>query len=75
MNDLTEYEFSISASYAECEHLYLAGNNTVVVKTSAGLSIQLPSKNLRPFVGPNGIHGKFKLIINQQHKIQSLNRV
>lgn len=75
MSDLIEYELSISATYAQCEQLYFTGNNTVVVQTTTGLSIQLPTKNLRPFVGPEGIHGRFKLVINKQNKIQSLNRI
>lgn len=75
MNELNEYELSISATYAECERLYLTGNNTVVVKATNGLSVQLPTKNLRPFVTPDGIHGRFKLIVNKQNKIQSLTKI
>lgn len=75
MSDLIEYELSISASYAQCEQLYQIANNTVVVQTTTGLSIQLPTKNLRPFVTPVGIHGRFRLIINKQNKIHSLTRI
>lgn len=75
MSDIIEYELSISATYAQCEQLYIATNNTVVVKSTTGLSIQLPTKNLRAFVGPDGIHGRFKLVINKENKIQSLTRL
>ena len=69
------YELSINASYAECELLYTAGKNTVVVQTTTGISVQLPTSNLRKFIGPEGIKGLFRLNVNDQNKIQSLERI
>ena len=69
-----EYTLSISASYAECEKLYMRENNTVVVTTTTGVRVQLPTKNLRPFVGPKGIHGSFKLVTSTDNKILSLSQ-
>ncbi|WP_100657357.1 DUF2835 family protein [Alteromonas flava] len=70
-----EYEISICVSYAECERLYMQGSNTVVVTTTTGLRVQLPTKNLRPFVGPKGIHARFKLVTTEQNKIVSFTQI
>ncbi|MDM7860879.1 DUF2835 family protein [Alteromonas sp. ASW11-36] len=70
-----EYDLSISASYAQCEHLYMREHNTVVVTTTSGVRVQLPTKNLRPFVGPNGIQGTFRLVTTADNKILSLTKI
>ncbi|MFT6343143.1 MAG: hypothetical protein ACJAWQ_000188 [Paraglaciecola sp.] len=36
-----------------------------------GKRIQLPVQNLRPHVRPNGIKGRFRLIIDENNKIKS----
>lgn len=69
------YELSIDVSYAECEQLYQQGNNTVIVTTTTGLRIQLPTKNLRPFVEPHGIQGRFQLVTSEQNKIIRLTKI
>ncbi|MGB2426119.1 MAG: DUF2835 family protein [Alteromonas sp.] len=70
-----EYTLSINASYAQCEQLYMRENNTVVVTTITGVRVQLPTKNLRPFVGPNGISGTFRLVTSSENKIISLTQI
>ncbi len=69
------YYFSLSLEYELCERLYLPTVNTVVVTADNGKRVQLPVKNLRPFVSPIGIKGRFRLIVNQQNKIISFERV
>lgn len=69
------YELSIDVSYLECERLYHEGNNTVVVQTTSGLRVQLPTMNLRPFVTPDGIQGRFKLVTTAENKIISLTKL
>ena len=66
---------NISVSYAKCEQLYMQGYHTVVVPTIDGKRVQLPSKNLRPFVGPKGIHGRFLLVTDDNNKIVSLQKI
>lgn len=69
------YELSINVSYIECERLYHEGNNTVVVHTVDGLRIQLPTMNLRTFVTPDGIQGRFRLVTTEDNKILSLTKI
>lgn len=68
------YHLSINVSYAQCERIYRQGGDTVIVSTLEGVRVQLPSKNLRQFIGPDGIHGQFILVINAQNKIIELKR-
>ncbi|MGS2720144.1 DUF2835 family protein [Paraglaciecola aestuariivivens] len=69
------FYFSLSLEYDYCERLYYPNVNTVVVTAENGKRVQLPAKNLRPFVSPLGIKGRFRLIIDDHHKIQSFERV
>ena len=74
MNDKS-YFFSLSLSYAECENLYVTGINSVVMTADSGERIQLPSKNLRPFVQKNGLKGRYRLVINDQNKVVSFEKI
>ena len=69
------YELSINVSYAECESLYIRGSNTIIVTTTSGLRVQLPTSNLRPFVEPHGIRGRFELVTSEDNKIIRLRKI
>ncbi|MCV2884143.1 DUF2835 domain-containing protein [Aestuariibacter sp. AA17] len=69
------YFFSLSVSYAACEKLYHAGNNSVVVTADSGERVQLPTVNLRPFINRSGLKGRFRLIINSENKVKSFERI
>lgn len=69
------FHFSISVNYDFCERLYQPGYNTVVMTADNGKRVQLPVKNLRPFVSPQGISGRFRLIIDDNNKIKSFEKV
>jgi hypothetical protein len=69
------YYFSVSLSYEECRLLYLPENYTVVVTEEQGKRIQIHSKNLRPFVSQTGLRGRFRLLINNEKKLISLDKV
>lgn len=72
---MKRYYFSINLSYLECENLYLSSVKTVVVSAMSGERVQLPSIRLRPFVEPTGIRGRFCLVVSNENKIQSFDRV
>ncbi len=65
------YYFTLSLKYDLCERLYLPGINTVIMTAENGKRIQLPVQNLRAHVRPNGIKGRFRLIIDENNKIKS----
>lgn len=69
------YYFSLALSYEECRSLYLPKCNAVVVTEEQGKRIQIPAKNLRPFVSQTGLRGRFRLLINNEKKLVSLDKV
>ncbi|GAB5382300.1 MAG: hypothetical protein Alis3KO_37590 [Aliiglaciecola sp.] len=69
------FYFSINATYDYCEKLYFTGNNAVIVKAESGENVQIPSLNLRPFVTRSGLNGRFRLIINEQNKVESFEKI
>ncbi|MBL4630234.1 MAG: DUF2835 domain-containing protein [Paraglaciecola sp.] len=69
------FYFTLSLKYEFCEQLYMPGNNTVVMQADNGKRIQLPVKNLRPHVSPIGINGRFRLMIDENNKIKSFEKI
>lgn len=72
---MQSYFFNIKLSYEACQRLYIPGINAIVVTDDNGKRIQLPTKNLRPFVSPLGINGRFRLQVSQQNKILNLDKI
>jgi hypothetical protein len=69
------FYFTLSLKYELCERLYYPGVNSVVVKADNGKRIQLPVRNLRSHVSPIGIHGRFRLVIDDNNKIKSFEKI
>ncbi|WP_299074366.1 DUF2835 family protein [uncultured Paraglaciecola sp.] len=69
------FYFTLAHKYEFCEQLYYPGINTVVMRAENGKRIQLPVKNLRPHVSPIGINGRFRLIIDDDNKIVSFEKI
>ena len=69
------FYFTLSLKYELCEQLYIPGINSVVMKAENGKRIQLPVRNLRPHVSPIGIKGRFRLMIDENNKIMSFEKI
>jgi hypothetical protein len=69
------FYFTLSVSYDLCEKLYEPDHNSVVMTEDGGKRVQIPIKNLRPFVSPQGLKGRFKLVIDAKQKLKSFQRV
>jgi hypothetical protein len=69
------FYFTLSLKYDLCERLYVPGINSVIVKDDNGKRIQLPVRNLRPHVSPIGIKGRFRLMIDEDNKIMSFEKI
>jgi hypothetical protein len=55
--------------------LYEPGNNSVVIIDEHNKKIQIPTKNLRPFVSPSGIRGRFRLQVDSSNKLVSFEKM
>ncbi len=69
----TSHYFSVSLSYLECEALYQQQIKFLMVQDIQGKRIQLPKQNMKKFITPQGIQGHFELIVDQNHKLVSIN--
>jgi hypothetical protein len=69
------FYFTLSLEYERCKRLYSPGINTVVMIDDMDKRIQLPVKNLRPHVTHLGLQGRFCLIIDNNNKLKSFEKI
>jgi hypothetical protein len=69
------FYFTLSVKYNSCERFYIPGNSSVILTSDSGKRIQLPVKNLRPHVSPIGISGRFRLMVDNDNKIKSFEKI
>lgn len=68
------YNFSMQLSVADCEHYYLGNIRYVVVTADNGETVQLPAGRFRRFITTTGIRGRFRLVLDNDHKFVSLEK-
>ena len=71
---MQRFYFNLSATLAECERLY-QGKRQVVITDEYGVRVSVPVQQLKQFVLPSGIHGRFKLVIDNQQKVVRFERI
>ena len=69
------FYFSISVPYTQCEALYSPSVPNVVMVAESGVCVQVPTGRLRQFITSDGVKGRFRMIVNQQNKIKSFERI
>ena len=67
--------FLLSISAETYLQYYKGTVKAVVVKAEDGRRIQFPAKSLIPFIQANGIHGRFRLIFDKNHKFRKLEKI
>ncbi|OPX56668.1 Protein of unknown function [Oceanospirillum multiglobuliferum] len=72
---MQEYVFSISVSAEEYMSYYSGQVRNVIVHDTYGRRVQLPANVFRPFVTHNGIHGRFRVTVGDNHKLQGIERI
>ncbi|NOX76433.1 MAG: DUF2835 domain-containing protein [Gammaproteobacteria bacterium] len=69
------YRFRLSIPAEEYLAYYQGTASQVVVALSNGVNLQFPAGNLRPFVSHEGVYGRFVLRVDDNNKLQNLERV
>ena len=69
-----EILFTLSISRNEYLRYYRGTVRDVIVRSHDGRRIQFPARLLRPFVEHGGIHGEFRLTVDEQHRLIDLQR-
>ena len=67
--------FSLAISAETYLQYYKGTVKAVVVQAEDGRRIQFPAASLKPFIQANGIHGRFRLIFDKNHKFQKLEKI
>ena len=53
---------------------YRRPGQVIVAQSESGQRIQFPADRIRPFVTRTGVHGRFKLIIDNENRLQRIER-
>ena len=69
------FEFGMILSAEKTRGIYRGRARYLLVETDEGLKLQLPAANFREFVDADGIHGRFRVRIDDDNKILALQRI
>jgi hypothetical protein len=72
---MNRYEFSLRVPPEKYLDYYRGRIRQVVVRCSTGQTVQFPASLLQQFVSAGGIHGRFVLTSDANHKIVGLERL
>ncbi len=67
-----DFYFILSISYDDFLPYYQGRAKSVQVRESKGRILQINALHLKPFLTPNGIRGRFKIIVNDNGKLQNI---
>jgi hypothetical protein len=73
--DMNRYEFPLHISASAYLDYYRGAVRHVIARCANGQTVQFPASLLQGFVTPEGIHGKFVLTCDEQHKCTGLQRL
>ena len=68
------YEFRLHITAEAYLDYYRGTARHVVVRSTAGQTLQFPASLLQKFVSTEGVHGNFVLLCDEQHKCLGLQR-
>lgn len=74
-NGQQSHLFSVSLNYAQCEDLYRHQIKFLQVTSIEGKRIRLPKQNMQKFITPSGLQGNYELIVDQNNKFLSINKL
>ena len=69
------YAFHLRISSEQYLNYYRGVAKSVVVRATSGETVQFPASLLQRYVSPDGIHGDFVLVCDDQHKCTGLHRI
>jgi len=72
---MPRYAFQLHLSSEQYLEYYRGTAKSVVARATSGQTVQFPASLLQRFVTPDGIHGEFVLVCDDQHKCLSMHRV
>ncbi|MCG5512207.1 DUF2835 domain-containing protein [Ectothiorhodospira shaposhnikovii] len=72
---MPHFHFNLSISRDDYLRYYSGAASAVVAMSREGRTVRFPASALRPFVLHDGVHGHFRLTVDNQFKLLSLERL
>ncbi len=72
---MPEETFSLHLSEEDLLQYYRGTATRVSITADSGRVIQFPAVNLRTFISPMGIHGRFRIRFDSRNKFMDLTRI
>lgn len=69
-----EFLFTLNLSYQDFLPYYQGVADKVAIRDAKGRTLWISARHFKGFLTPQGIHGSFKLVIDEQGKLLSLIR-
>ncbi len=70
-----EFFFSLSLSFDDFLPYYQGLAKRVEVRESQGRVLHINAYHFKPFLTPDGIHGRFKILIDENGRLQNIARL
>lgn len=67
--------FSLAIAPEVYLQYYRGSARAVIVTAEDGRKIQFPANALQPFIRADGIHGRFRLLFDKNHKFLKLEKI
>ena len=67
--------FRLNVDREEAMRYYRGEASAVVARTDTGQSLQFPALHVRRFITQTGIHGRFRIRFDDNHKLLNLERI
>jgi hypothetical protein len=71
---MRNFEFTMALSEPKTRAIYAGQARYILVETDQGLKLQMPAANFLDFVTAEGIQGRFRVRIDDNNKILTLQR-
>lgn len=72
---MTEFDFTLHLSAEEYLQYYEGVATFIQVKSHCGKTIQFPADKMREFVLKDGVHGAFRIQLNDENKFLSIKQL
>ncbi|MFD2180049.1 DUF2835 family protein [Veronia pacifica] len=69
------FTFSVDIPYQNFLDYYKGIASTVVVTADSGESMELDASHFRDFVSPHGVRGRFRLVLGDGNRFESLEMI
>lgn len=74
MSGMQRFYFSLAISADQYLRHYRGAADRVIVRAQDGRSLSFPASSLRRFVSAAGVHGRFCMTVDDDHRLLSIER-